>query len=198
MKQEQENYDKECIFCQIANGEIQAHTVFENDSMIAFLDRSPIREGHCQLIPKHHYETFDSMPPELSAEIVKIGQRIATVLKAIYEVERIAFIFSGSDIAHTHAHLFPIRKRTDVTSGRYIKESADVIFSGDHLRVDSDTMAKVQQKISHLLSDQNVQNATYSAREVVLAFWQAMETNDFAHAAQFLSEDFEGHWPQSS
>ncbi len=35
-------------------------------------------------------------------------------------------------------------------------------------------------------------------KEVVLAFWKAMESNDFAYASEFLSEDFEGYWPQSS
>lgn len=35
-------------------------------------------------------------------------------------------------------------------------------------------------------------------REVVLAFWHAMESNDFYRAAQWLAEDFECFWPQSS
>ncbi|BFM48902.1 nuclear transport factor 2 family protein [Marinomonas sp. THO17] len=35
-------------------------------------------------------------------------------------------------------------------------------------------------------------------KEVVILFWEAMESNDFAKASQWLSEDFEGFWPQSS
>lgn len=35
------------------------------------------------------------------------------------------------------------------------------------------------------------------AKEVVLAFWQAMKSNDFAKASEWLSVDFEGFWPQS-
>ncbi|CAM3613250.1 SnoaL-like domain protein [Vibrio aerogenes CECT 7868] len=34
-------------------------------------------------------------------------------------------------------------------------------------------------------------------KDIVLAFWDAMKTNDFAAAAQWLSPDFEGFWPQS-
>ncbi len=34
--------------------------------------------------------------------------------------------------------------------------------------------------------------------EVVLAFWEAIASNDFAEAAGWLTEDFEGYWPQSS
>ena len=36
-----------------------------------------------------------------------------------------------------------------------------------------------------------------TARDVVLAFWEAMGTNDFVRASEWLSPDFEGFWPQS-
>jgi hypothetical protein len=34
-------------------------------------------------------------------------------------------------------------------------------------------------------------------KEVVLSFWNAMKSNDFAKASEWLSPDFEGFWPQS-
>ena len=34
-------------------------------------------------------------------------------------------------------------------------------------------------------------------KEVVIAFWEAMKTNNFDRASEWLSEDFEGFWPQS-
>ena len=36
-----------------------------------------------------------------------------------------------------------------------------------------------------------------NSKEVVLAFWDAMKTNDFAKVSEWLSPDFEGFWPQS-
>ena len=35
-------------------------------------------------------------------------------------------------------------------------------------------------------------------REVVLAYWEAMGTNDFYKAAELLSADYECYWPQSN
>lgn len=35
-------------------------------------------------------------------------------------------------------------------------------------------------------------------KDVVIAFWETMQTNDFAKASQWLSDDFECYWPQSS
>ncbi len=35
-------------------------------------------------------------------------------------------------------------------------------------------------------------------KDVVLAFWKAMGSNDFYEASMWLSEDYVCHWPQSS
>ncbi len=37
-----------------------------------------------------------------------------------------------------------------------------------------------------------------TSKEVVISFWEAMKSNDFTKASEWLSEDFEGFWPQSS
>lgn len=37
-----------------------------------------------------------------------------------------------------------------------------------------------------------------TSAEVLRGYWAAMETNDFAHAASFLTEDVVIDWPQSS
>jgi limonene-1,2-epoxide hydrolase len=36
------------------------------------------------------------------------------------------------------------------------------------------------------------------AKQTVLSFWQAMESNDFYAASEWLDERYEGIWPQSS
>ena len=35
---------------------------------------------------------------------------------------RVAFLFTGGDVAHAHAHVVPIPKKTDITSRRYAAE----------------------------------------------------------------------------
>lgn len=37
-----------------------------------------------------------------------------------------------------------------------------------------------------------------NSKEVVLSFWEVMQSNDFYKASLMLSEDFECYWPQSS
>jgi histidine triad (HIT) family protein len=78
--------------------------------------------GHVQVIPREHLDYFDDLPPDLSAEILGVGQRLAPVLRDLYGVERVAFLFTGGDIAHAHAHVVPMVEATDITSRQYIRE----------------------------------------------------------------------------
>jgi histidine triad (HIT) family protein len=111
-----------CIFCEMAQGRLRPAVVFESDRLMAFLDICPIRRGHVQIIPREHFTHFDDLPPNLAGEIVALGQKIARAQKQLYHVERVAFLFTGGDIAHVHAHVVPMVDKTDITSRRYIKE----------------------------------------------------------------------------
>ena len=44
----------DCIFCKIANKELQTKIVFENDEFIAFNDIKPASPVHVLVIPKKH------------------------------------------------------------------------------------------------------------------------------------------------
>lgn len=111
-----------CPFCQIARGELTVHEVFRSDSLIAFLDRAPIRPGHVQVVPIEHYDYFEALPQNLSIEIMLLAQVIAKCQKSVFGVERVAFLFTGWDIPHAHCHLVPMKEKTDITSRRYILE----------------------------------------------------------------------------
>jgi histidine triad (HIT) family protein len=114
--------ERRCLFCAIAAGAVPSHRVFEDDSLVAFLDIRPIRPGHVQIVPRAHHAYFDELPPDLAARIVQLGQRLAASLKRIYGVHRVGFVFSGGDIPHVHAHVVPLIAGTDITSRRYIAE----------------------------------------------------------------------------
>jgi histidine triad (HIT) family protein len=112
----------DCIFCRIACGEVPSQSVYEDEKLYAFLDIRPIRPGHVQIVPRAHHAFFDEMPPELAAEIVQLGQKLAGALKRIWGVRRVGFLFTGGDVEHVHAHVVPLVAGTDITSRRYIAE----------------------------------------------------------------------------
>lgn len=59
----------ECVACAIARRELDAHVLFETESVIAFLDHDPINPGHVLICPKEHYSDFDHLPDEVLHEI---------------------------------------------------------------------------------------------------------------------------------
>jgi histidine triad (HIT) family protein len=111
-----------CIFCKIASGEIPSVRIHEDDRVVALLDIHPIREGHVLIMSKRHYDFFEAMPEDLAAHILALGQKLARAAKKIYGVARVGFMFTGTDVAHAHAHVVPMVEGTDLTSRRYIAE----------------------------------------------------------------------------
>jgi len=110
-----------CIFCRIAAGELPCHAIYQDDDLLAFLDIRPVRPGHTIVIPRRHAAYFDDVPAPVASRMMLISQSIARALKQQYGVERVAYLHTGTDIAHAHAHLIPMHEVTDVTSGQYLQ-----------------------------------------------------------------------------
>ena len=90
---------------------------------MAFLDISPIRPGHVQIIPRQHFASFEDLPPDVAARIVQMAQRLAPAMKQMFRVQKVGFMFTGgTGVAHAHAHVVPMHAPTDITSRLYIAE----------------------------------------------------------------------------
>jgi histidine triad (HIT) family protein len=112
----------DCLFCRIARGSISSQRVYESEGVVAFLDINPIRLGHIQIVPREHFPYYDDLPSEIANEILMVGQRLAPVLREMFSAQRVAFLFTGGDIPHAHAHVVPMMESTDITSTQYIAE----------------------------------------------------------------------------
>lgn len=114
---------------------------------MAFFDNAPIRRGHVQIIPKKHFETFELLPPTLAAEIFTLAQNIAKRMKEVYSVERVAFLYSGGDVSHAHAHVVPMHEKTDITSFRYIVNNENIQLDSSHLVMNVDDLETVKKEL---------------------------------------------------
>jgi histidine triad (HIT) family protein len=111
-----------CLFCRIAAREVAAHVLHEDGQLMAFLGICPIRPGHALIVPKQHHCYFDDMPADLAGLTITLGQKLAVAMKRIYGVPRVAFLFTGGDLPHAHAHVVPMHEKTDITSRLYIAQ----------------------------------------------------------------------------
>lgn len=137
-----------CPFCAIAEQPSLAVTLYEDADGVAFLDRAPIRPGHAQIITRQHVATFELLPLPLLNKITALGQQLARRMKEIYRVDRVAFLFSGGDVAHVHAHVLPMHAKTDITSARCVIAPEQVTWGSEHLQQTREALLSVQAELA--------------------------------------------------
>ena len=101
-----------CIFCRIANGEIPAAALYEDEDLRVILDLGPASKGHALILPKQHYANLYELPDELGAKVFaaakKVGGRLVRALGADgLNVVQNNGTAAGQTVFHFHVHLIP-------------------------------------------------------------------------------------------
>lgn len=71
----------DCVFCKIAQGELESDIVYEDEDIIAFKDMNPQAPVHLVIIPKEHIASTNDITSENSGYISKIFEAIAKIAK---------------------------------------------------------------------------------------------------------------------
>ncbi len=114
----------DCIFCKIGRGEIEVNKIYENDFVIAFLDKEPIREGHTLVIPKDHASYVKDMPTESYTNMMLAVQHIMQTLYKVFSPPKVGMFVSGWDIPHAHVHVVPMFNSKDITSKPLLEKTS--------------------------------------------------------------------------
>lgn len=109
---------KDCIFCSIANKDIPATIVYEDDLSIAFKDINAKAPVHTLVIPKKHIRTIVEMTEEdkpLIGHLIYVANKIAADNNIAAKGFRIVInsgLESGQTVWHIHFHVMGGRKMT--------------------------------------------------------------------------------------
>ncbi len=101
-----------CIFCQIAGGEVPAYKIYEDEDFLAFLDINPRNPGHTLVIPKKHYRWVWDLPldekerPNLPDYYHLVG-KIAKAMRKALETDYVVSLVLGEEVFHAHVWLVP-------------------------------------------------------------------------------------------
>lgn len=95
------------VFTKIIKREIPAHTIYEDDKALAFLDIHPIQPGHTLVIPKAEVDHIWDLAPEDYNALMTTVKKVATHLKKTLATNRVAVQIIGFDVPHAHVHLVP-------------------------------------------------------------------------------------------
>jgi len=108
----------------IANHEIPAKVVYEDDKYMAFLDLSQTTEGHTLVIPKNHSKNIYELDDE-SLDVMKVVKKVALIIKEKFNPIGINIISNNEkplqSVEHFHIHLVP----------RYENDDFDILYK-DH------------------------------------------------------------------
>lgn len=101
-----------CIFCKIANGEIPSHCIYEDETVMAFLDISQVSKGHTLIIPKKHYENFLTCDTELIKHVFEVAHMLGNQLVKELNAKGMNLLsnineIAGQTVMHFHVHLIP-------------------------------------------------------------------------------------------
>ena len=101
----------DCLFCKIANKEIESKIVYENDFVIAFNDINPVAPVHVLVIPKIHIKDLNEVGDENEKDIIECMKAIKEVAK-ITKIDKEGYrVISntgengGQVIPHLHFHV---------------------------------------------------------------------------------------------
>ena len=101
-----------CIFCKIANGEIPAATLYEDEDFRVILDLGPATKGHALILPKKHAANLYELPDELAAKAKVLAKKMAAKMTEILSCDGFNIVqnngeCAGQTVFHFHMHLIP-------------------------------------------------------------------------------------------
>lgn len=101
-----------CPFCRIAQGELFAHLLHEDDAVLAFLDAAPMAPGHTLVVPKAHVERFTELSEQQASRLFAVAVRVGKALQEVlgapgFTVGLNDGRVAGQGVPHVHLHLIP-------------------------------------------------------------------------------------------
>ncbi|MVN92523.1 HIT family protein [Mucilaginibacter aquatilis] len=106
------------IFSKIVSGEIPAHKVAESIDYLAFLDISPLTEGHVLVIPKKEVDYLFDLDDELYTGLQLFAKIVADGIKKAVPCKRVGVAVIGLEVPHAHIHLVPLNNIDDLNFSR--------------------------------------------------------------------------------
>jgi len=107
-----DNTKEDCIFCRIVAGDVPSRTVYEDDTVLAFLDANPLAEGHTLVIPKDHHERLNDLPDDDAAAVFERVHDLTPAVESAVDAPATTVAVNngepaGQEVPHVHAHIVP-------------------------------------------------------------------------------------------
>ena len=108
----------DCLFCKIANGEIPADIVHQDERLVAFKDINPQAPTHILVIPRKHIATLNDLSAQDDGLVGEMVRRAGLIGKELGHAEEGYRTLlncnagAGQSVFHIHLHLLGGRVMT--------------------------------------------------------------------------------------
>ena len=133
------------IFSRIIAGEIPCYKIAEDKHSIAFLDISPLKEGHTLIVPKKETDDLFDLDNETYNHLLLFAKKVAVATKAVIPCKRISVAVLGFEVPHAHIHLIPINNEGEANF-----RNAKIKFTTEEFEL---TRQKISQSFAGLFPD---------------------------------------------
>ena len=104
--------DNDCVFCRIISGELDAATVYEDESTLAFMNLRQSNEGHVLVVPRKHLEQIYDLDEDTASSLASTICKVARAIRRVYNPDGLSIWQSNGpaafqEVPHVHWHVFP-------------------------------------------------------------------------------------------
>ena len=100
-----------CVFCRIIRGDLPASAVYEDATVLAFMDINPVNPGHVLVVPKAHLPYPADMDEATGEHLFRVAMRMARALRRSGIRCNGVNLFladgaeAGQEVLHVHLHV---------------------------------------------------------------------------------------------
>lgn len=105
--------DGTCVFCAIVRGQEAASIVYEDETVVAFMDRFPVTRGHLLVVPRAHAVGLEDLDAVDGVRVWETGRELARALRRSgIPCDGINLLLCDGEAAnqsvfHVHLHVIP-------------------------------------------------------------------------------------------
>ena len=140
-----------CVFCSIASGKAPASIVYEDATVLAFMDLTPANVGHTLVVPRDHWENIYEIPEKILVDLAAVVKRVSVAVKKSVGADGVSILqlngrAAGQTVMHFHFHVIP-RFRCDSISKALGPMIGHHSFSSTERRAMDKTAKKILENL---------------------------------------------------
>lgn len=102
------------IFTKIIAGELPGHFIWKDDVCVSIMTIAPLQPGHAMVIPRAEIDHWIDVPDDQLQHMIGVAQKVARAIQSAFKPTKVGMVVLGLEVPHTHIHLSPIWKPTDL------------------------------------------------------------------------------------